>query len=280
METIAINSDLTGKVYRSTTLSSKVVLICSATGVKQQYYEAFSIWLSTQGYTAITFDYQGFGLSLNGSINASKVTALQTGQHDLETVIQYIQREFRPQHLFLIGHSIGGQIIGLPASAPDISGVLLVAAQSGYWRLWPLRSQPRMWLTWHVLMPLLVRLFGYFPGNFFNMENLPKGFALEWAKWCRSPRYLFDHVPHATESFARIKTRLVSYSFSDDNYAPQAAVDWLTQQYTNAIVTRKHLRLQEVGLTKIGHFGIFREKCADSLWVDFVAEMEKMTNTP
>lgn len=276
MKTVEINKNIVATIYPNESAVPNVVIICSATGVKQSYYESFATWLSAHGYTAVTFDYQGIGDSLKSPIKQIDITAKDYGEQDIPSVISYVMQELNPQHILLMGHSIGGQLIGLSALPSVVKGILLVAAQSGYWKFWDKKAQPRMWLTWHVMMPGLTKLFGYFPGKNFNMENLPKGLALEWAKWCRSPNYLFDHLTHAGESFANIKVPIVSYSFSDDDYAPKSAVDWLSEQYKNSVVVRKHIQPKDLQLERIGHFGIFKDKCADTLWVDFIKEMEKI----
>ncbi len=276
MKAVEINKNIVATIYPNEGVVQNVVIICSATGVKQSYYESFATWLSAHGYTAITFDYQGIGDSLKKPIKQVNATASSYGEQDIPAVISYAMQELNPQHIFLMGHSIGGQLIGLSALPPVVKGILLVAAQSGYWKFWDKKAQPRMWLTWHVMMPGLTKLFGYFPGKNFNMENLPKGVALEWAKWCRSPNYLFDHLSQASKLFANIQVPLVSYSFSDDDYAPKSAVDWLSNQYKNSHAIRKHIRPQDIQTERIGHFGIFKEKCANTLWVDFIREMEKI----
>ena len=276
MKTVLINETISTTIYESDSSVQKVVIICSATGVKQSYYESFATWLSAHGYTAVTFDYTGIGESLKSPIKQAKANASSYGEQDIPSVISYVVQVLNPQHVFLIGHSIGGQLIGLSALPGVVKGILLVAAQSGYWKFWDKKAQPRMWLTWHVMMPGLTKLFGYFPGKNFNMENLPKGVALEWATWCRSRNYLFDHLTQASKSFANIKLPIVSYSFSDDDYAPKSAVDWLSSQYKNGAVVRKHIRPQDLQLERIGHFGIFKDKCADTLWVDFIRDMEKI----
>jgi predicted alpha/beta hydrolase len=249
MKAVEINKNIVATIYPNEGVVQNVVIICSATGVKQSYYESFATWLSAHGYTAITFDYQGIGDSLKKPIKQVNATASSYGEQDIPAVISYAMQELNPQHIFLMGHSIGGQLIGLSVLPPVVKGILLVAAQSGYWK---------------------------FPGKNFNMENLPKGVALEWAKWCRSPNYLFDHLNQASKLFANINIPIVSYSFSDDDYAPKSAVDWLSNQYKNSHVIRKHIRPQDIQTERIGHFGIFKEKCANILWVDFIREMEKI----
>jgi predicted alpha/beta hydrolase len=76
-----------------------------------------------------------------------------------------------------------------------------VAAQSGYWALWPFPVKIVLFFNWYFLQ-ILTRLFGYFPGKKLGlMEDLPKGVAIEWARWGLKKDYLFDFIPEATAQF-------------------------------------------------------------------------------
>ena len=57
-------------------LSKTVLIIASATGVKQEFYKAFSQYIANTGTTVITFDYNGIGRSLNKPIKALKNNGL------------------------------------------------------------------------------------------------------------------------------------------------------------------------------------------------------------
>jgi predicted alpha/beta hydrolase len=148
--------------------------------------------------------------------------------------------------------------------------MVTVAAQSGSWRHWPFRL-PRKYsfgLGVYVLMPLLANVLGYFPSSVVGLgEDLPKGVALEWAKWCRSRHYLFSYAHELDLSrYAALRLPILAYSFADDDFAPRPAVDALFAHYPNARVTRKHVRPVDLDVKAIGHFGFFRREFRDSLW--------------
>ena len=43
---------------------------------------------------------------------------------------------------------------------------------------------------WFVLVPLVTRMFGYFPGRKLRkVGDLPRGVILQWRRWCLNPRY-------------------------------------------------------------------------------------------
>lgn len=253
----------------------KLVVINSATGVKQSYYKNFSLYLQSQGITVLTYDYNGIGDSLVGHVKNNNASASSWGQHDIESVLQYAWREFPDKSLIIISHSIGGQILGLAPSATKATKIILVASQSGYHGLWSGRNKWRMWLNWYLIFPFGLIFFGYLPSKkLIGMENLPRKVAAEWRKWCISPNYLFDHVPAESLYYGKVTVPLISYSIEDDDYfAPKAAVNWLAERFSAAKVKRVHLVPKDIGEKNIGHFGVFKKRYADTIWPMLLSEI-------
>lgn len=255
------------------------VIIASATGVKQTLYLKFSEFLRQQNFTVYTFDYAGIGASKHQSLKKFNTSASSWATNDLEAVISHVKQNNKDTKLIILGHSIGGQLIGLAPSSKFADGILLVAAQTGYWKFWKGFSRLKMYLTWHLLIPVLTPLVGYFPGKRLGAsEDLPKDMALEWKKWCCSKNYLFDHIPEAKQKYETITCPIKSFSAEDDNYAPKATVDWLTNKYSNASIERKHLTPKSLKLKNIGHFGFFRSKNKVPIWNQFLEEIIELSN--
>jgi predicted alpha/beta hydrolase len=249
-----------------------VVLLNSATAVKRSYYDAYARHLAGEGFTVVTYDYRGIGGSRPRRLAGFRARMLDWGQRDQAGVLEWIGLHLRPQKLLVVGHSAGGQIVGLTESNWRIQGLLMVGSQSGWWGHWPVPARYRMALRWYAV-PVVTRLFGYLPGVFGTKEDLPAGVAREWARWGRRPRYLFED--HLEAGFARFRGPLLAYSFSDDTYAPQPAVESLLDAYTGADITHRHLTPADVGVPEIGHFGFFRERFRDTLWRDSIAWLHR-----
>lgn len=241
------------------------VVIAGATAVKQAYYARFAAWLSLQGFTVLTFDYRGIGDSRPARLRGFDATLRDWGEHDLEGALQFALRDKGSRPLHLIGHSVGGQLLGLAASNGRLERVLTVASQSGYWGHWRGGSKWRKAAVWYGLMPVLGTTVGYIPGPLGLGEDLPGGVALEWARWCRHPDYLLGHGV-SPAGFAKVRGPLLALSLADDDYAPAAAVDWLHRLYAGAEVERRAITPQEVGVEAIGHFGFFRSAFEETLW--------------
>jgi predicted alpha/beta hydrolase len=241
------------------------VVIGGATAVKQAYYARFAAWLSLRGFTVLTFDYRGVGESRPAKLRGFDARMRDWGQRDLEGVLHFAQEDAGARPLHYVGHSVGGQLLGLAESAGHVQKAVTVASQSGYWGHWRGASALHKAAVWYGLLPVVGTALGYVPGQLGLGEDLPKGVALEWARWCRRPDYLFGDGLPAT-GFERVGAELLAFSIEDDDYAPQQAVDWLHGRYVNARVERVHLTPRQRGVKAIGHFGFFRSALQDAVW--------------
>lgn len=256
--------------------SDTIVIIVSAAGVLQTFYRTLAQFFQTNGISVITFDYTGIGKSLNGNIKKENSSLANWGNRDLEAVIIHATETF-PQHkIILLGHSIGGQLIGLAPSSCIADKIILVATQSGYWKFWKGVSKIRMWVNWYLLVPVFTKVFGYLPSKKFSlMESLPKRAADEWAKWCRNSDYLFPYFSDNKLYYDQIKCNITSISIDDDFFAPKESVEWLTAKFKKASIKRLHFNPEQFNVSKIGHFSLFTEKFKDSIWNILLEETHK-----
>ena len=258
---------ITLKEYTPQNPNNYCVIIASATGVKQNYYKNFAQFLSENHYTVYTFDYGGIGESRNKPLSKFKTTASAWAQNDFESIVKYVKDKNPESKLFIITHSIGGQLLGLVPSNDLFKGVIMVASQSGSWIHWKGFDRIKMQLVWYAILPIFVKIFGYLPSKrFTRMENLPKGMVLEWSKWCKSPNYHFDYIKNVKDHYGKINCPIVAYSIENDFYAPIPAVDWISSQFKNAQTKRIHLENKNFDGKKIGHFGVFQKKFSDNIW--------------
>ena len=246
-----------------------VVVINAATGVKRRYYDRFAQYLASHGFAVVTYDYRGIGDSAPRNLRGFAARMQQWGELDQPAVVAHASAWQPSLPLMIVGHSVGGQIVGLLPDADRVTRVLMVAAQHNYYGLWRPQERYVLWALWTVLMPSASRLLGYFPSGAFGLgENLPRGVALDWARWCRSPGALVQAIGgDARERFTRYRGPLLALSFTDDNkFAPRRAVDGLLAFYTSADREHRHVAPHELGVQTIGHFGYFREPLRESGW--------------
>jgi predicted alpha/beta hydrolase len=244
------------------------VLINSAIAVPQGYYSRFALFLASQGIPALTYDYRGIGGSRPGTLKAFAATLTQWGTWDVPAALDALGERYPGAALFVVGHSLGGLLLGLADNNHQVRGLVGVCTQSGDWRLW--RGLRRYLLAglWYFLMPGLTRVFGYFPGQKLGLGgDLPAGVARDLARWCRTRGYLKPYLgPALPDCFGNFRGSILAYSSADDRIAPPAAVEALLSLYRRAAdVRRHHLDPGALGLPPLGHFGFFRKQCA-GLW--------------
>jgi predicted alpha/beta hydrolase len=253
------------------------VLIMAATGVPQQYYAKFAAYLADAGFSVLTFDYRGIGRSRTSDLRASSARMRDWAQLDGAAGLGFLRKNF--QRVSVVGHSFGGQALGLLPDPDAISAALIVGSQSGYWKNWPAFGRAWMWPVTHFALPFVSRLRGYFPASSLGFgEDLPKGVAIEWARWCRNPRYLVGDLGVEAD-YARFRAPLRAYAISDDAFAPESAVRALLELYPSSRSEISRVRPADVGARQIGHFGFFRERFRDTLWrdaCDWLARHRKM----
>jgi predicted alpha/beta hydrolase len=258
---------LVGTLYESTGPCRARVLINSATGVRRRYYRKFSEYLAGAGFEVFTYDYRGIGDSAPASIRESKARMRDWGLLDFPAVVRWSQFDAPDRRLFAVGHSVGGQVLGLAENNHAVAGFVGISAQKPWWGYWPAHEQWRLRLLWNYIMPGLSRALGYFPSPWFGLgENLPLGVALEWAAWCRAREHVTEVIgEHVRPGFENWSGAMLAFSFEDDSFAPEASVAALVEMYRSADRQHRHVRPADVG-QPIGHFGFFRDVFRDTLW--------------
>ena len=229
-------------------------LVGNAMGVKQEFYAAFARFLAKNGVHVTTFDY---------SVPHTDVTVSDWTEKDLSEMLAEARKPDAALPLVFIGHSLGGQLIGVTPGNEAVRASFHVTAGSGYYKFND-RMPVRVRALWFVYMPLFTPLFGYFPGKMLRaVGDLPRGVTWQWRRWCLHPDYHLSE-PGWRERYARFTAPILSISFEDDDLNTKNGIDFLHSSYPN--VTRRHFIPREVGQPRIGHFGFFNERCREPLW--------------
>jgi predicted alpha/beta hydrolase len=198
-------------------------------------------------------DYRGIGGSRPGTLRGYGATMRDWGELDLDAALRWALREVEPDRLLVVGHSVGGQLLGHASAADEVAAAFFVGSQSGYWRHWPASGRVGIFALWHLLIPALSRGLGYFPSSRFGLgHDLPSGVARQWARWGRHPDYLLRDGEAVAARYARLHLPILATAVANDRFAPEAAVRALLDLYPNA-----RRRLLHVG--DVGHFAWFRK---------------------
>jgi predicted alpha/beta hydrolase len=246
-----------------------IVVINPATGVRADYYHHYARFLSAHGFEVITFDYRGIGLSRPERLTRCGWDWKQWGERDVEAVIAQALTSGLP--VSIVGHSIGGVLTGYAPSAAQVSRMMTMGAQYAWWRDYPAEKRRRMVLKWHLLMPALTALAGYFPGRRLNwLEDLPDGVAYQWGCGGRELEARRDAATRAAihARFAAIRAPILAIGVTDDPFGTRAAISRAHGYYAGAALTKVMLAPGDLAVESIGHFDLFHARHAMGFWLD------------
>jgi len=259
---------LAATLFEPASASGTVAVLSAGIAIPRGFYGRYATFLASRGVAVVTYDYRGIGGSRPPRLRRFAATATDWGAKDLSGLIDWVAVRF--PRVTAIGHSLGGQLIGLAPSNARLAGVLLIGSQSGYWRHWYFPRNFLFWLMWRTALPATAAAFRMFPGRALGLgEDVPEHVMREWSAWCRSPHYNAGPAGAARrDGFARVTAPILAYSFSDDGYAPRRAVDALLASYPNAGSEHRHVAPPDLGVPRLGHFGFFREGPTKALWAE------------
>jgi predicted alpha/beta hydrolase len=254
----------------------QAVLINSATAVPRKIYRGFAGYLARRGCAVLTYDYRGTGDSRQKSpvgyhqprsLAGFKATMSDWAALDATAAVAWMRGRYKNLPLNYVGHSFGGQALGLLPNNSEVSRALLIAAQAGYWKLMASPERYRVYAMLNFIGLPLTRVLGYAPGWSGLGEDLPKDVFLEWVGWVMSKRYLFDDPTlKALVNFPGYRGAMRALCFSDDPWATRPAVELLCSGFTSTKPEIVTITPADAGVTKIGHFGFFRPEHRDTLW--------------
>lgn len=252
-----------GAMHSQSALKGHIV-VASATGVPQEFYRRFAEYACQRGFKVMTFDYRGIGQSNYGSLKGFRASFLDWAKLDLAAVVDAMSSPEVP--LFMVGHSFGGQALGLLPNHHKVAGLYTFATGAGWHGWMPRVEQLRVLLMWRLIGPLLTCWYGYLGWQRLGMgEDLPLGVYRQWKRWCRFPHYFFEdpRMPDVAEQFAAVRTPIIAVNALDDLWAPPQSRDAFIEAYRHASRIVIDLDPRETG--SLGHMGYFRAKAAP-LW--------------
>lgn len=249
----------------------RVAVLSPAMAVPRRFYSDFAQALAEQGIATLVYDYRGMGGSRPERLRGAPFELAHWGELDLDAAIGWVRSGLAPERLYLIGHSVGGQIVGLAPQARHADALLSVAAQSGWWGHWSGSGKLGMFLLWHAAIPLLARSFGLFPARLVLGQDLPAGVARQWARWGRDPAYLRGrHAPASASNFDAIRAPLLAIGIARDGFAPRPAIESMLAWFPNARSELREVGFRDARGRRLDHFSWFKPEVGAPFWRECV----------
>lgn len=234
------------------------LVLASGTAIPQRFYRPFALHLASHGIAVSTFDYRGVARS-KPALAVDPQPRMRDWAHDAHAATLSVARRWPGVPRVYLGHSFGGQALGLVPDAGSLfDAAVLVTAGSGWRGHWPAAARPLLRAYMGGAFPLFDRAMGKVPGWAGMAEDLPGTVALEWARWCAHPEYMRGVLGEGVARHREFARPLLALSFSDDFYAPPPAVKALLSWYERASIEHRAVAPAELGVASIGHFGLFR----------------------
>lgn len=266
--------ELVGRHWRPVEQSANrpavgAVIVNPATGVLARYYHAFARFLAGQGFAVLAYDYRGIGASRPAAMRQARMRWRDWGALDFDAAVAWMRRRHPDGPLSAVGHSIGGFLPGFAPNAVHLDRILTVGAQYAYWRDYRADLRARLFLKWHVAMPAVTALCGYFPGRRLGwLEDLPAGVAYEWS--FRRERLEDSYPRHESAAvlagFAAVRAPILAIGLTDDEFGTADAIARGLHYYTGSERQQLLLAPADLGSEAIGHFDLFRDRHRERVW--------------
>ncbi len=235
-----------------------VILCVPAMGVRASYYQPLAEALCSQGFPVVTTDLRGLGSSSVRANRKNDFGYREIVELDLPALLDAVADALPGRDIFVLGHSLGGQLACLVAAADPqaITGLILVASCSVYHGSWPF-PKSLLVLMFEQTAALTARILGYFPGHLVGFgDREARRLTCDWAFQGRTGRYqAAGSTRRYEELLATSAVPVLAVSLSDDSYAPRRAVEHLLSKMPQAPKTHLHLAPNELGGDSVGHFG-------------------------
>lgn len=240
--------------------NQKVLLINSATGVKQQIYFSVAQFFADHGFTVITYDYRGIGLSKPHKMRGFEASMRVWGTTDYKALTSYIKSNFEDYKKYCLGHSVGALILGMNPDSEIFEEFIFVGTQNAFVGNLRLKTKIEAYLGFGIVQPLFTVLLGYFPASWFGLgESLPSGSAFDWRILILNKKSTNNLLEKSADFSKKLRQKVLVIWAEDDAWLTEKGVKSLLENtYANLRPTYRHIYTSESEKGEIGHVNFFR----------------------
>lgn len=239
------------------------VLIAPATGIRKRFYHAFAEFLAHNHYHVLTFENRGIGDSKGNNLNRVDATLVNWGKLDMTAALETLKENAPDLPYHLIGHSAGGQLVGLMDNAHEIQSMFNFASSSGSLRNMSYPFKLGAWFFLNIYIPFNNLLFGQTNSQWVGMgEPLPKKVASQWSKWCNGSGYIHTELNKTIKAhhYNELSFPSLWLHATDDGIANLKNVEDMVRVFPALKTDIVTLVPAELGFKDIGHMKFFSSK--------------------
>ncbi|MET3536417.1 alpha/beta hydrolase family protein [Chryseobacterium limigenitum] len=254
------NTALTAHLFLPEKSNNKFLLINSATGVKQQIYFSFAQFFAEKGFTVITYDYRGIGLSKPENMKGFKASMRIWGSEDYKTLTEYIKNRFSDYEKYCLGHSVGALILGMNQDSEIFKEFIFVGTQNAFVGHLKFKTKIEAYVGFGIIQPVTTTLLGYFPANWFGLgESLPKNCAYDWRILILNKKSTNGLLEKIDDFSKNLTQKVFVIRAEDDAWLTEKGVkSLLNDTYPNLKPTYRLVKVSESEKGEIGHINFFR----------------------
>ncbi|MFE3795391.1 alpha/beta hydrolase family protein [Nocardia tengchongensis] len=243
--------------------TAPVLLVLPAIAMKAKFYLPLAKSLHAAGLSAATVDLRAQGESTPPLGEAANHGYRQLLEADLPAILDALRERFPEAPIYLVGHSLGGQLSLLYGAAhPDrLAGVITIATGVVFWRAFELKRWASV-LYGSQYVGVVSRLRGVWPGGKVMGGPMAGGVMADWSWHALTGRY----QPAGSKlNYDRLlgvsPLRTLMVSFESDPLGPKSTVDHLARRLKRAELTRWHLEPGS-GIENLDHFAWIKDSPA------------------
>ncbi len=235
------------------------IFVAPAMATPARFYARFANYFAERGFKVLLMDYSG----VDSNDHLLNATLEKWIGEDIKVALDYLY-ELNPK-LIYVGHSVGGQVLGLLPNSNKIHRSVFASVSTGTW--WKHKKLPMVLKSFfflNIFIPLSLKIFGNANAEIIRMGvNIPYEVAKEWALWCRSSNYLGDHKKkYPSYHCDELEMRILNVLSSDDPIATSGSNQALKDLYPKAKFKDYILYSKK----NLGHHGIFKSGQSEESW--------------
>jgi len=222
------------------------VFIClPAMGVAASFYAPFAEALAKAAAgVAVLADLRGQGVSPAPARHGARFGYREIVEQDIPSLVAAIAAQFPGRPVYLVGHSLGGQLGSLAAvhAAPKLAGLILVASGTAHYRAWPRALRWRARITVQAVR-VVSALLPWYPGRLLGFGgDQPRRFMADWSYNATTGRYRSagSRIDYE-EALHDVALPVLSLEIRGDPVAPTGATSELLAKLASCTIERRQI---------------------------------------